>query len=176
MCHLRFTVVLSNYSLDYCIHTLVMIFCFTCVYVVTNVRLLDPHLSNDLVITTMRPWPCAADDLSLPTNHGGVANAYITPLLKKPSLDAVDVKSYRPISNVSVLPKLLERLVAKLFIKYLKSAKLFPLYQSAYRMNHSTETTVLHVLSEILTAADRGDFSALILDLSAAFDTVDHEI
>jgi len=47
-------------------------------------------------------------------------------------------------------------------------------------MNHSTDTAVLHVLSEILTAADRGDFSALVLldllDLSAAFDTVDHEV
>jgi len=60
---------------------------------------------------------------------------------------------------------------------YLKSAKPFPLYQSAHRMNHSTETAVLHVLSEILTAADRGDFSTLVLlDLSAAFDTVDHEV
>jgi len=44
-------------------------------------------------------------------------------------------------------------------------------------MNHSTETAVLHVLSEILTAADPGDFSALVLlDPSAAFNTVDHEI
>jgi len=78
--------------------------------------------------------------------------------------------------NVSVLFKLLERLVAKQLIDYLKSAKLFPLYQSAYRMNHSTETAVLHVVSEILTAANRGDFLALVLlDLSAAFDTADHE-
>jgi len=66
---------------------------------------------------------------------------------------------------------------SKQLIDCLKSAKLFPLYQSAYQMNHSTETAVLHVLSEILTAADRGDFSALVLlDLSAAFDTVDHEV
>jgi len=44
-------------------------------------------------------------------------------------------------------------------------------------MNPSTETAVLHVLSEIVTAANRGDFSALLLlDLSAAFDTVDHEV
>jgi len=72
---------------------------------------------------------------------------------------------------VVTFSKLFERLVAKQLIDYLKSAKLFPLYQSAYRMNHSTETAVLHVLSEILTAADRGDFSALVLlDLSAAFD------
>ena len=98
-------------------------------------------------------------------------------MLKKPSLDAADVKSHRPISNLSVLSKLLERLVARQLVDYLKSAELFPLYQSAYRLNHSTETAVLHVLSEILTAADRGDFSAIVLlDLSAAFDTVDHEV
>ena len=55
-----------------------------------------------------------------------------------------------------------------------KILKLFPLYQSAYRLNHSTETAVL---AEILTAADRGDLSALVLlDSSAAFDTVDHDV
>ena len=102
--------------------------------------------------------------------------AYITPLSKKPSVDATDVKSYRPISNLLVLSKLLERLVATLLIDYLKSVKLVPLYQSAYRSNHSIETAVLHVLSEILTTADRGDLSALVLlDLSAAFDTVGHD-
>ena len=43
--------------------------------------------------------------------------AYITPLLTKPSLDATDVKLYRPISNLSVLSKLLERLVAQQLIE-----------------------------------------------------------
>jgi len=48
-----------------------------------------------------------------------------------------------------------------------------PLYNSI----HSTESAVLCVLSDILNAVDRGDFSALVLlDLSAAFDTVDHDI
>jgi len=76
-----------------------------------------------------------------------------------------------------VLSKLLERLVAMQLVDYQKSAKLFPLYQSAYRMNHVTKTAVLHVLSEILTAADRGDVSALVLlDQLAVFDTVDHEV
>jgi len=47
--------------------------------------------------------------------------------------------------------------------------------QSAYRANHSTETAVLRVLSDILGALDRGDFAVLtLLDLSAAFDTIDH--
>ena len=49
--------------------------------------------------------------------------------------------------------------------------------QSAYRAQHSTETAVLKVLSDILIAADHGDLSMLtLLDLSAAFDTVDHPI
>jgi len=55
--------------------------------------------------------------------------------------------------------------------------KLLPNLQSAYRAQHSTETSVLKVLSDILTAADRGDLSMLtLLDLSAAFNTVDHPI
>jgi len=101
--------------------------------------------------------------------------AFITPLLKKPDLDPSDGKSYRPISNLTVLSKTLERLVAQQLIDYVSERKLLPELQSAYRANHSTETAVLRVLSDILGALDRGDLAALtLLDLSAAFDTVDH--
>ena len=87
------------------------------------------------------------------------------------------MKSYRPISNLSVLSKLLERLVARQLLVYLNAAKLLPELQSAYRANHSTETAVLKVLTDILRAVDSGDLAALTLfDLSAAFDTVDHAI
>jgi len=49
--------------------------------------------------------------------------------------------------------------------------------QSAYRTHHSTETAVVKVLSDILKALDNGDLTMLtLLDLSAAFDTVDHAI
>ena len=103
-------------------------------------------------------------------------SAYITPLLKKPDLDPADVKSYRPISNLSVISKLLERLVARQLLDYLVTAGLLPDLQSAYRVHHSTETAVLKVLSDILRAVDKGDLAVLtLLDLSAAFDTVDHE-
>ena len=101
--------------------------------------------------------------------------AYVTPLLKKPDLDPSDARSYRPISNLSVVSKLLERLVAKRMLSYLTSSGLMPSLQSAYRVHHSTETAVLRVMADILQALDRGDFAALaFLDLSAAFDTVDH--
>ena len=97
--------------------------------------------------------------------------------MKKPRLDATDTSSYRPISHLSVLSKLLERLVVSQLMKYLTSADLLPLLQYGFRPGHSTETAVLRVLSDILQAVDRGDSAALILlDLSAAFDTVDHSI
>ena len=52
---------------------------------------------------------------------------------------------------------------------------LLPDLQSAYRANHSTETAVLKVLADILTALDSGGLAVLtLLDLSAAFDSVDH--
>ena len=100
---------------------------------------------------------------------------FITPRLKKANMDPADVKSYRPISNLSVTSKLLERLVAKQLVDYLTSSGLLPALQSAYRAHHSTETAVTKVLSDILKAIDAGDLALLtLLDLSAAFDTVDH--
>jgi len=59
-------------------------------------------------------------------------SAYITPRLKKADLDPTDVKSYRPISNLSVVSKLLERLVCKQLVTYLRDNGLFPDRQSAY--------------------------------------------
>src|SRR6218665_3254150 len=103
--------------------------------------------------------------------------ATITQLLKKPGLDTTDVRSHRPISNLSVLSKMLERVVSKQLVNYLNINRLFPDRQSAYRAFHSTETVLADILSDILLAIDSGNFSLLsLLDLSAAFDTVDHDI
>jgi hypothetical protein len=104
-------------------------------------------------------------------------DAYITPIVKKAGMDLWDPKSYRPISNLYVLSKLMERLVAKQLLDYIDSSGLMPRLQSAYRRFHSTETAVLRVLADILSSLDRGDVIVLsLLDLSAAFDTVDHSI
>jgi len=58
-------------------------------------------------------------------------------------------------------------------MNYLTSSNLLPPLQSGFRPGHSTESAVLHVLSDVLLAVDRGDFAALaLLDLSAAFDNI----
>ena len=104
-------------------------------------------------------------------------SAVITPLLKKPGLDTSDVAHYRPISNLSVLSKLMERVVARQLVGYIDANRLLPDCQSAYRKFHSTETALTHVLSDIFTAIDSGNTALMsLLDMSAAFDTVDHQI
>jgi len=72
----------------------------------------------------------------------------------------------------------MEHLVARQLMEYMTSANLLPARQSGFRTGHSTETAVLQVLSDILLTIDRGDLAAalILLDLTAAFDTVDHDI
>jgi len=103
--------------------------------------------------------------------------AIVTPLLKKASLDPHDLKNYRPVSNLSFVSKLVERVAVIQLTDYLESHQLMPLLQSAYRRHHSTETALLKVLSDVLTAADDKKVTLLaLLDLSPAFDCVDHNI
>src|SRR5258708_6538426 len=104
-------------------------------------------------------------------------HALVTPLIKNSKLDSNSMSSYRPISNLLYISKLLERCVAKQLNSYLSSNAHFEAYQSAYRSNHSTETALLRVQNDILTSIDKKEVTVLVLlDLSAAFDTVDHTI
>jgi len=92
-------------------------------------------------------------------------------------MDPTDPRSYRPISNLPVSSKLFERLVTRQLLAYLNLSGLHSWLQSAYQLHQSTETAILKFLSEILLAIDAGNLSAVVLlDLSAAFDTVDHII
>ena len=100
--------------------------------------------------------------------------ALVRPLLKKEGLDPV-FKNYRPVSNLAYASKLEETVVAKQLQHYLFSNDLFPVLQSAYRPNHSTETALLKVTNDILLNMNDQRVTLLLLDLSAVFDTVDHD-
>ena len=106
-----------------------------------------------------------------------LCEAVVSPILKKSSLDKNVLKNYRPVSNISYLSKLLEKLVCAEINDHLASNNLLEEYQSAYRQRHSTETALLCVKADILRALDNNKAVAVVLlDLSSAFDTVDHQI
>ena len=115
--------------------------------------------------------------LSLGTVPLSWKRAHISPILKSPSADPLDVSSYRPISNLPVLSKLLERFVSSQLQQHISKHCLLPDVQSAYRPHHSTETAILKLLSDVLSHFDNGQICLLaFLDLSSAFDCVDHDI
>ena len=83
----------------------------------------------------------------------------------------------RPISNLSFLSNTLERIVASQIDEYLHDNGLYAKMQSAYGKCHSTETALIRVVNDIRRAVDDQCESILVLlDLSAAFDTIDHAI
>ena len=101
----------------------------------------------------------------------------VHPLIKKDNLDADVFANYRPISNLSFLSKTLERIVASQIEGYLTTNGPFAKMQSAYRKHHSTETALLRVVNDIHQAIDNKCEAVLVLlDLSAAFDTIHHAI
>ena len=101
--------------------------------------------------------------------------AQITPLIKKPTLDPSDLASYRPISNLRTMGKLLESLAQSRLRPHINSSPSFSPFQSAYRPGHSTETGNLKIANDLFGAISSGYPSLLVsLDLSAAFDCVLH--
>ena len=104
-------------------------------------------------------------------------DALVYPLLKKHNLPHEDLSSYRPISNLNFLSKILERIILfRMNAHFQTFPSLCPL-QSAYRKFHSTETALLRIYNDLLRASDRRQVTALVLlDLSSAFDTIDHQI
>lgn len=103
--------------------------------------------------------------------------ARVVPLLKKSGLDTEELKHYRPISNLKFLFKTVEKVASSQLNAYLDKNKLHAPMQSAYRKHHSTETAMLRIQNDLLCAVDHHKEAVLILlDFSAAFDLIDHDI
>ena len=86
-------------------------------------------------------------------------------------------KNYRPVSNLAFLSKITEKAAALQIFDHVSFNQMFPEFQSAYCKYHSTETALLRMRNDILVSMNKQQVTLLVfLDLSAAFDTVDHDI
>ena len=136
---------------------------------------LDPMLSRSVSrCDALLPIITMIINKSLEAGHFPESwkEAVACPLLKKPGLDII-FKNFRPVSNLAFLSKLIEQAV----FHQIHDTNLYPNAQSAYRVHHSTETALLKVKNDILLNMNKQHVTLLVLlDLSAAFDTVEHNI
>ena len=102
--------------------------------------------------------------------------AIIRPLLKKSGLELIP-SNYRPVSNLSFLSKVVEKAALNQFTRHCDAHHLMPDYQSAYRRYYSCETALVKLVNDLLWNLENQNITMLTaIDLSAAFDTVDHGV
>jgi len=127
----------------------------------------DADFSDIRVVNLLTPYVTAIVNSSLsqgrpPESHELVI---MSPRFKKTGLNTADIVNFRLVSNLSFLSKVVERAVAR------QLNSLLPRWQSTYKRHHSTETGMLRVVSDTMTAADsRRDNTGF------AFDFVDHQL
>ena len=100
--------------------------------------------------------------------HISCKSSIVIPLIKKRGLNREMLNNYRPVSNRSFLSKVIEKVISIRILGHILDNNIVDSFQSAYRAGHSCETALLRVYNDI------GSFLVL-LDLSAAFDTIDHD-
>ena len=169
-----------NYALMY-EHTWTFVFIHICGFVHTYKRIrvsIPVPIFHDCLEEIT---PIVVDIVNKSLSAGVVPSCFkralVRPLLKKANLDPNCLRNYRPVSNLPFLSKVLERIVLKQFLQHLGSHSLLEPFQSAYWKWHSTGTALLRVVNDLLQASDTGHVSILsLIDLSAAFDTIDHGI
>ena len=102
--------------------------------------------------------------------------AIIKPLIKKVNGEIVKT-NFRPVSNLKHLSKILECAALSQIMKHFEENCLLPDAQSAYRSGYSCQTILIKLAEKILNRMEMKQLSMIIaMDLSAAFDTVNHKI
>ena len=119
--------------------------------------------------------------INLSLKHGKFPDLCKKSIVKpsvKDSKECTDtLKNYRPVSNLSFISKLIEKAVLNQLTKHLTENNLFCSRQSGYRRFHSCETLNVKMFNDILKEMDEGcTVALLLLDMSAAFDTIDHSL
>ena len=100
--------------------------------------------------------------------------AKVIPIHKKGS--KLELTNYRPISLLSNIDKVFEKLIYKRVYGFLEAKKVLFSHQFGFRKNYSTAQTLLNISQKIMDALDKGNYACgVFIDLQKAFDTVDHE-
>ncbi len=142
---------------------------------------LDPIPSHLLQAISPAVVPALTHIINTSLHTGVFPSAFrqarITPLLKKPTLNPSLLENYRPVSLLPFIAKTLERAVFNQVSAFLTQNNLLDSNQSGFRSGHSTETALLSVIEALrLARADSKSSILILLDLSAAFDMVNHQI
>ena len=145
----------------------------TCVLDAFPTKLLMSHLSYILDIILCIVNLCFSSGV-FPTP---CKSSIIFPLIKKQGLDPEILNNYRPVANLSIISTIIEKSIATQIHDHLINNDIVDNFQSAYKAGHSCETVLLRVYNDIVTTIGRGNGAMLVLlDLSAAFDTIDIDI
>ena len=115
--------------------------------------------------------------LSTGTFPSALKESIITPVIKKSNADRNSLKNYRPVANLPFLSKVIEKAASRQVMDHVDSNYLGEPLQSSYKRHHSTDTALLKVKNDLLCSLDNNKAVLMVLlDVSAAFDTVDHDI
>ena len=141
---------------------------------------LDPIPSWLVKLCSNELTPILTKIINLSLEEGHVPDAWkialLKPCLKKSGLEAV-FENFRPVCNLSFISKSAENPVIEQLFEHCDENAPLPSSQSAYRKNYSTETALLKVQNDILMSMDKQEVILLVLlDLSSAFDTIDHKL
>lgn len=117
---------------------------------------------------------CSMTEASFPQH---LKHASVTPIVKEEEDNCQIFSNYRPLSNLTFLSKILERVVSDQINDHLLKNKLHAKHQSGYKKKHSCETGMFRMVGDIQQmTAKRNHVALLLLDLSSAFDVLDHDI
>ena len=139
-----------------------------------NDLLPEPLMKN--LINTILPYLNKLVNLSLSSgNFDGLKDAIVRPLFKKDAKDTNDLSNYRPVSNLTFLSKLVERVVLSRLQQHMNNINFNCNTQFGYKKHHGTETLLIKLVNDLLVGLDsRSGVVLVLIDLSAAFDTVCH--
>ena len=130
---------------------------------------------RNVIIDNLLPYITQLINKSLETGPiEGIKESVIKPLLKKQGLDSETFNNYRPVANLTFISKLVEKAVLSRLNKHMNLHNLHCPSQHGYKKHHSTETLLLELIDDILVGFERNSATiVLLIDLSAAFDTID---